>query len=121
MNPSPKLLYVETDEEVTDLVDRLRELPDQPDVTFVIPERARALQSPMSFRLLKRYAEAYGKRVNVISADSRVQNLSMESGFAAFPDFKAYDPRMALRLCRSRSRSPNRNWKEAPWPWPIHP
>jgi len=86
-----KLLYVEADEEITDLVDRLRDLSLEDEVTFVVPERARALQSPMSFRLLKRYADSYGKRVNLVSTDPRLQTMSLEAGFTAYPSLAAYD------------------------------
>jgi len=86
-----KLLYVEADEEITDLVDRLRDLSLEDEVTFVIPERARALQSAMSFRLLKRYADSYGKRVNLVSGDPRLQAMSLEAGFTAYPNLAAYD------------------------------
>ena len=91
MKTITKLLYIEVDEEVTDLVDRLRTLQDEAAVTFVVPDRARALQSPMSFRLLKRYAEAYGKHVNLVSPDPRLQALALESGFSAYPSLEAYD------------------------------
>ncbi len=91
MKTLARLLYVEADEEITDLVDRLRDLDSEDAVTFVLPERARSLQSPMSFRLLKRYADSYGKHVNVISSDPRLQSLSLESGFSAFPNLAAYD------------------------------
>jgi hypothetical protein len=86
-----KLLYVEADEEITDLVDRLRDLSLEDEVTFIVPERARALQSPMSFRLLKRYADSYGKRVNLVSTDPRLQAMSLEAGFTAYPSLAAYD------------------------------
>jgi len=86
-----KLLYVEADEEITDLVDRLRDLSLEDEVTFVVPERARALQSPMSFRLLKRYADSYGKRVNLVSGDTRLQAMSLEAGVTAYPSLAAYD------------------------------
>ena len=91
MRTLAKLLYVEADEEITDLVDRLRDLSLEEEVTFVVPERARALQSPMSFRLLKRYADSYGKRVNLVSGDPRLQAMSLEAGFTAFPTLAAYD------------------------------
>jgi hypothetical protein len=91
MKTLAKLLYVEADEEITDLVDRLRDLSLEDEVTFVVPERARALQSAMSFRLLKRYADSYGKRVNLVSADSRLQAMAMEAGFIAYPTLAAYD------------------------------
>jgi len=86
-----KLLYVEADEEITDLVDRLRDLSLEDEVTFVVPERARSLQSAMSFRLLKRYADSYGKRVNLVSADPRLQAMSLEAGFTAYPNLASYD------------------------------
>ena len=91
MKTLAKLLYVEADEEITDLVDRLRDLSSEDAVTFVVPERARSLQSPMSFRLLKRYADSYGKHVNLISGEPRLQALSLEAGFSAFPSLAAYD------------------------------
>ena len=91
MKTLAKLLYVEADEEITDLVDRLRDLSLEDEVTFVVPERARALQSAMSFRLLKRYADSYGKRVNLVSSDPRLQAMSLESGFTAYPSLAAYD------------------------------
>ena len=91
MKTLAKLLYVEADEEITDLVDRLRDLSLEDEVTFVVPERARALQSAMSFRLLKRYADSYGKRVNLVSGDSRLQAMSLEAGFTAYPSLAAYD------------------------------
>ncbi len=91
MKTLAKLLYVEADEEITDLVDRLRDLSLEDEVTFVVPERARALQSPMSFRLLKRYADSYGKRVNLVSSDPRLQEMSAETGFTAYPSLAAYD------------------------------
>src|SRR6266853_1412193 len=86
-----KLLYVEADEEITDLVDRLRDLSLEDEVTFVVPEHARSLQSAMSFRLLKRYADSYGKRVNLVSGDPRLQAMALEAGFMAFPSLAAYD------------------------------
>jgi hypothetical protein len=86
-----KLLYVEADEEITDLVDRIRSMPGEDEIAFVVPERARSLQSPMSFRLLKRYAESFGKQVTVISGEPRLQALSLESGFSAYPNLAAYN------------------------------
>ncbi|HEX3630597.1 MAG TPA: hypothetical protein VHW91_09010, partial [Candidatus Dormibacteraeota bacterium] len=91
MKTLAKLLYVEGDEEITDLVDRLRDLSLEDEVTFVVPDRARALQSAMSFRLLKRYADSYGKKVNLVSADPRLQAMALEAGFTTFPSTAAYD------------------------------
>src|SRR5947209_11055180 len=45
----------------------------------------------MSFRLLKRYADSYGKRVNLVSGDPRLQAMSLEAGFTSYPNLAAYD------------------------------
>jgi len=91
MKTLAKLVYVEPDEEVTDVIDRLRELRGEGAVTLVLPDGTRSLHSPMSFRLLKKYAEALGLRLSVISAESRLQSLALESGFPAYATIQAYD------------------------------
>ena len=91
MKTLAKLVYVEPDEEVTDVIDRLRELRGEDAVTLVLPDGARSLHSPMSFRLLKKYAEALGLRLSVISAESRLQALALESGFPTYATIQAYD------------------------------
>ncbi len=63
----------------------------------MVPERARALQSAMSFRLLKRYADSYGKRVNLVSGDHRLQAMATEAGFNAYPTLAAYDSGLDIR------------------------
>src|SRR5437867_12238444 len=45
----------------------------------------------MSFRLLKRYADSYGKRVNLVSGDPRLQAMLLEAGVTAYPSLAAYD------------------------------
>jgi hypothetical protein len=40
---------------------------------------------------LKRYADSYGKRVNLVSGDSRLQAMALEAGFTAYPTLAAYD------------------------------
>jgi len=96
MKTLAKLVYVEPDEEVTDVVDRLRELQGEPAVTLVLPEGARALHSPMSFRLLKKYAQAYRLQVSVVSSETRLQALSLESGFPTFASVQAVDHGLEL-------------------------
>lgn len=90
MKTLAKLRYVEADEEITDLVDWFRQSQEDA-VTFVVQGHSRSFQSPMSFRLLRRYADSLGKHVNVISSEPRLQALSLESGFSAYPSLAAYD------------------------------
>ncbi|HLB75815.1 MAG TPA: hypothetical protein VJO72_02160, partial [Candidatus Dormibacteraeota bacterium] len=96
MKTLAKLVYVEPDEEVTDVVDRLRELQGEQAVTLVLPDGARALHSPMSFRLVKKYAQAYRLQVSVVSSETRLQALSLESGFPTFASVQAFDRGLEL-------------------------
>jgi hypothetical protein len=91
MKTLAKLVYVEPDEEVTDVIDRLRELQGEQAVTLVLPDGARALHSPMSFRLVKKYAQAYRLQVSVVSSETRLQALSLESGFPTYASVQAVD------------------------------
>jgi hypothetical protein len=91
MKTLAKIVYVEPDEEVTDVVDRLRELQGEQAVTLVLPDGARALHSPMSFRLVKKYAQAYRLQVSVVSSETRLQALSLESGFPTYASVQAVD------------------------------
>jgi hypothetical protein len=91
MKTLAKLVYVEPDEEVTDVVDRLRDLRDEAAVTLVLPDGARALHSPMSFRLLKKYAQAYSLHLSVVSGEARLQALALEMGFPTYATIQAYD------------------------------
>lgn len=96
MKTLAKLVYVEPDEEVTDVVDRLREMQGEQAVTLVLPDGARALHSPMSFRLLKKYAQAYRLQVSVVSSETRLQALSLESGFPTYASVQAVDRGLEL-------------------------
>src|SRR5713226_1358811 len=96
MKTLAKLVYVEPDEEVTDVVDRLRELQGEQAVTLVLPDGARALHSPMSFRLLKKYAQAYRLQVSVVSGETRLQALSLESSFPTYASIQALERGLEL-------------------------
>src|SRR5579859_5344227 len=76
-------IYLDADEEISELIDRLRQTPAA-DVPVVVPARSRIGQSRFNFRLLRDYARQFGKRIAIVSADPAVQQLAAESGFDAF-------------------------------------
>ncbi|HXC78881.1 MAG TPA: baseplate J/gp47 family protein [Candidatus Acidoferrum sp.] len=76
-------IYVETEEEIPELVERLRRYHGE-DTMLVLPTRSRIGQSRFNFQLLRNYAAGMGKRVTVVCDDPAVQKMASESGFAVF-------------------------------------
>lgn len=76
-------IYVETEEEIPELVERLRRYHGE-DTMLVLPMRSRIGQSRFNFQLLRNYAARLGKRVTVVCDDPAVQKMASESGFAVF-------------------------------------
>ena len=76
-------IYVETEEEIPELVERLRRYHGE-DTMLVLPMRSRIGQSRFNFQLLRNYAARLGKRVTVVCDDPAVQKMAAETGFAVF-------------------------------------
>ena len=76
-------IYVETEEEIPELVERLRRYQGD-DTMLVLPLRSRIGQSRFNFQLLRNYAAGMGKRVTVVCDDPAVQKMASESGFTVF-------------------------------------
>ena len=76
-------IYVETEEEIPEVVERLRRFNGE-DTMLVLPMRSRIGQSRFNFQLLRNYAARMGKRVTVVCDDPAVQRMAAESGFAVF-------------------------------------
>ncbi|HUE67677.1 MAG TPA: baseplate J/gp47 family protein [Candidatus Acidoferrum sp.] len=76
-------IYVETEEEIPELVDRLRRYHGD-DTMLVLPMRSRIGQSRFNFQLLRNYSARLGKRVTVVCDDPAVQKMASETGFPVF-------------------------------------
>src|SRR3981189_1009740 len=76
-------IYVETEEEIPEIVERLRRSGGE-EAMLVLPMRSRLGQSRFNFQLLRNYAARMGKRVTVVCDDPAVQKMASESGFPVF-------------------------------------
>lgn len=92
----PKLIYAEPDDEITNLVDRLRSEKEERDLVFVLPASSRVMQSNLNARLLMQYSNSLGKRTSVVSPDPRTQSTALETGFSVFPSLAAFEAGGAL-------------------------
>jgi len=86
-----KVLYVEPDDEITDLVEKIRRSGEEEELVFVLPHRGNVLQSPLNLRLLQQYSRSFVKRTAIVSGDPRVQQLAKSAGFPTFASVQAFE------------------------------
>lgn len=82
MAVDPKILYLEADEEITSVVDKLRKTEFKK-VVLVVPKEASLLQSVVNLKLLKRQAENLEKSISIVTADKVGRNLAEKVGIIA--------------------------------------
>ena len=87
---SAQPIYLDVEEEISELIERLRQSSSQ-EVSVVVPARSRIGQSRFNFRLLRDYARQYGKKISIISPEVAVQQMAAENGFNAFAGMDEYD------------------------------
>jgi hypothetical protein len=86
-----KVLYVEPDDEITDLVEKIRRSGEEQDLVFVLPQRTKVLQSPLNLRLLQQYSRSFVKHTAIVSGDPRVQEMAKSAGFPTYASVQAYE------------------------------
>ena len=73
-----KVLYVELDEEITSIFERIQRLNYQ-DVYLVVPQRAVLFQSIVNLNILKKKIEECGKSLSIITSDIIVMRLAHQA------------------------------------------
>lgn len=84
MSQNQEKLYIDVDEEITTVVDRLRHSPAQ-NVAVVVPQRAVLLQSIVNLRLLKREAKKLGKSLILMTKDEEGIVFASRAGIEVQP------------------------------------
>lgn len=92
-----KLLYVEPNDEITDLVDRIRRAEGERDLVFVVPPDGRVLRSSLDMRLLMQYTRGFQKRIAIVSGDPLIQAQAIRTGFPTFASLARLEQGAPLR------------------------
>jgi hypothetical protein len=92
-----KLLYVEPNDEITDLVDRIRRAEGDRDLVFVVPPDGKVLRSPLDMRLLMQYTRGFQKRIAIVTGDPQIQALALRTGFPTFASLARLEQGAPLR------------------------
>jgi hypothetical protein len=78
---TPKTIYLEMDEEVTSVIDKIRRT-EFTDVVLVVPKDASISQSVVNLKLIKRKADELNKNVSIVTQDKVARNLAAKIGIA---------------------------------------
>ncbi|HEY8108421.1 MAG TPA: hypothetical protein VIF43_00165 [Patescibacteria group bacterium] len=115
-----KAIYLEPDEEITSVVDRLRELDDK-EVAIVVPKRAALLQSIVNLKLLRFQAEQQGKRINIVTTDKTGRNLASAIGLTVHQKMPEKGQAVKESAVREEAAPVEINYKQRPPKEPQKP
>ena len=79
--PSPSIVYLDVDDEITSAAARLRSMAADR-IVLVLPYGSRLSTSRINFRLLAREAAANGKRLEIVAPDAAARALAGSAGLA---------------------------------------
>ena len=96
-----QILYLEVDDDILGVRDRLRRAQSK-HVLLVVPAGCQALRRPLDFRLLRRQAAALQIDVALVSGSATVRDLATEEGLTVFSTL-AMGRRVARRGDRRRT------------------
>ena len=88
------ILYLEVDEEIPSVIEKLRKQPTD-DVVLVVPTGAALLSSVVNVKLLKRSAEKEKKRLAVVTTDPIGRHIATQVGvpvYVSVKDRRTFEP-----------------------------
>lgn len=86
-----EFLYLEADEEITSVIDKLKGL-EAKSIGLVIPRGALVLQSVVNLKLLKNQADEQDKKIALVTQDAVGRNLANQIGLTIFADVDSTEP-----------------------------
>ena len=82
-HPMHKAVYIESDEEVTSVIDRLHALEEKR-IALVVPAGAVLLASNVNIRLLKEESEDLDKDIAIVTTDPAGRTVASQVGFTVY-------------------------------------
>lgn len=99
-----EIIYLEPDEEITSIIDKLRDLKDAKSIFLVAPKDATITQSVVNLKILKKEAESLGLDVGLVSQEDIARNLAGQVGLAVYESIDSPRP-----ILEPRKDEPNLN------------
>jgi hypothetical protein len=82
-----EILYLEPDEEITSVIDKLRQATGRR-ISLVVPREATILQSVINLKLLAKEAANLQKEIGIVTADKIGRNLAAQVGLTVYESLK---------------------------------
>jgi len=86
-----EILYLEPDEEITSVIDKVKQAKSKR-LALVVPREATLLQSVVNLKLLLREAANSGKEIALVTADKIGRNLAAQIGLVVYDSIKDRRP-----------------------------
>jgi len=86
-----EILYLEADEEITSVVDKLKGLESK-SIGLVVPKGSNIAQSLVSLKLLKKEAQKQEKKIAIVTSDEVGQKLASQLDLVVYSDVKSGKP-----------------------------
>jgi len=78
-----KLIYLEPDEEITDVIDKISKV-DEKSVSLVIPRGSTLANSVVNLKLLSKRGKELGREIHLVTSDKIAKNLALQIGLPVF-------------------------------------
>ena len=92
MDKSKEIIYLEPDEEITSIIDKLKSFKDIKSVFLVAPKNATITQSVVNLKILKKEAESLDLDIAFVTSDSIGKNLASQVGLPVYESIDAQKP-----------------------------
>ena len=92
-----KIIYVDLDEEITQVYDRVKRLK-MTEIYLVVPKKAALLQSVVNLKILKRKLTESGKKLFLVTNDEIGIHLAMQAGIKVYE--KIAEPKEDSKLAK---------------------
>ncbi len=86
-----EIIFLESDEEITSVVDKLKGL-EADSIRLVVPKGSTIAQSLVSLKLLKKQAKEQNKEIAIVTSDEVGKNLAARVGLTVYADVKSTTP-----------------------------
>jgi hypothetical protein len=102
--------YIDIDEEITSIVEKLRKT-EAPEAILVVPKRAMLIQSVVNLKLLRKEADALGLKISIVTQDKLGKMLIQKAGISIQQKVED-DYREEEENINARSDNPSREIKK---------
>lgn len=92
LSDTKEIIYLEPDEEITSIIDKLKSLTEVDEVFLVAPKNAAIVQSVVNLKILKKEADKLKKSIAFVTSDHIGRNLASQVGIDVYETINASKP-----------------------------